>query len=370
MRIGLLVMSIGNFGQKGFYNAQEIGLAKALSTLCDEVKVYKLVPADQPFGVEGLEGCGNAAVTFLPSKHIGINGFVDTAVLDGTLDALICFADTQLCVPRVFHWARKNRVAFYPYIGVLESHSTSRLKRIVIDRLFARNVAAYQKCHCFVKTPDVGEKLVRLGANLVTVTPVGLDEELLKRDHVGVTPEVLKEKYGYAPEDKILLFVGRLTEEKQPVQMVRLFSALARKDDSYRLLMVGSGELRSDVVDAVSKHGLQSKARLLERIPNCDIWELYRMAEAFVNLNRQEIFGMAILEAMYYGCKVVAWEAPGPNYIIESGVSGWLVGSSEQVIERILDPEDLSAAAHNRIVSSFLWRSTAERMLASMLERI
>ena len=33
MRIGLLITSIGNFGQKGFYNAQEIGLAKELDRL-------------------------------------------------------------------------------------------------------------------------------------------------------------------------------------------------------------------------------------------------------------------------------------------------------------------------------------------------
>ncbi len=30
MRVGLLVTSIGNFGQRGFYNAQEIGLVKEM----------------------------------------------------------------------------------------------------------------------------------------------------------------------------------------------------------------------------------------------------------------------------------------------------------------------------------------------------
>ena len=31
MKIGILITSISNFGQSGFYNSQEIGLAKALS---------------------------------------------------------------------------------------------------------------------------------------------------------------------------------------------------------------------------------------------------------------------------------------------------------------------------------------------------
>ena len=43
MKIGIMVLSIGSFGKKGFYNLQEIGLAKAIDALCDETKVYKLV---------------------------------------------------------------------------------------------------------------------------------------------------------------------------------------------------------------------------------------------------------------------------------------------------------------------------------------
>ena len=50
MRIGLLITSIGNFGQKGFYNAQEIGLAKELDKLFDEVIVYKAVSDSQTQG--------------------------------------------------------------------------------------------------------------------------------------------------------------------------------------------------------------------------------------------------------------------------------------------------------------------------------
>lgn len=366
MRIGLLVSSIGNFGQKGFYNTQEIGLAKAMAPLCEEVKIYKLVPADQLWAEEQVNGSANGTITFLPSKSIGINGVVDPSALDRTLDALIYFSDTQIAVPWVYRWARKNRVVLYPYIGVLESHSTSRLKRFLIDRLFAGNIWVYQKCHCFAKTPTVAQKLTQLGVKQVTVAPVGLDEDLLHRDAAGVFTARLKEKYGFARENKVLLFIGRLTEEKQPLQMVELFRTLNQQNDDYRLLMVGSGELRPAVMEVAGRYGLQDKVRLIERIPNCDIWELYCMAEAFVNLNRQEIFGMAILEAMYYGCKVVAWKAPGPDYIIQNGVSGWLVAREEQAIEKILDSTDMSEAAHNRIISSFLWKSTAEEMLICM----
>lgn len=370
MRVGILVSSIGNFGQAGFYNAQEIGLAKALDALCDEVKVYKLVTGDRPRRKERIRGCSHAVVTFLPAKHFGINGMVDTSALDGTLDAMIYFSDTQFSVPRVSRWARKNRVALFPYIGVVESHSTSRLKKSLIDRLFVRNLKVYKQCQCFAKTNEVKEKLKALGVDKVTVTTVGLDEDLLQQNCRMTSVETLKKKYGFAPEDKVLLFIGRLTEEKRPVEMIELFADLVKKDDSFRLLMVGSGELSTAVTATVARQGLKGMVFRIERIPNSEIWELYRMAAAFVNLNRQEIFGMAILEAMYYGCKVVAWNAPGPDCIIENGVSGWLVSSGEQAVQKILDPADVSKAAHNRVVSSFLWKTTADKMMLYMRKNL
>lgn len=81
-----------------------------------------------------------------------------------------------------------------------------------------------------------------------------------------------------------------------------------------------------------------------------------------INLNQQEIFGMAILEAMYYGCKVVAWNAPGPNLIIENRKSGWLTESNDEVIERILDATDVGKEAHRRILREFTWESSAKKI--------
>ena len=43
MRVGILITSVGDFGKRGFYNSQEIGLAKALDRLCEEVLIYKAV---------------------------------------------------------------------------------------------------------------------------------------------------------------------------------------------------------------------------------------------------------------------------------------------------------------------------------------
>ena len=364
MRIGILVLSIGSFGTAGFYNLQEIGLAKALDSLGNETVVYKLIPASEERRKQPIAGTRHSMIHFLPSKQIGTNGVPNLKLLDRDLDLLICFSDTQYAVPAVFRWTQKNGIPMFPYIGVLESHSTKPWIKRLINLLFQRNLAVYRKCRCLVKTPTVGQQLARKGVADISVIPVGLDLSLLKTDSHQYNIQTLKRKYGYSGEDKVLLFVGRFIEEKQPVRMIEILFEIRKHDPSCKLLMVGTGELREAVEKKREELNLSEHVQIMERIPNRDIWELYRLADAFVNLNQQEIFGMAILEAMYYGCKVVAWEAPGPSYIIENGISGWLVRSNAEAAEKILDTTDLSEASGSRILTSFTWQSSAEKILS------
>lgn len=363
MRIGLLITSIGNFGKKGFYNAQEIGLAKALDSLVDEVRVYKLVSADMENCIEKISDCRNAEIQYIPARQIGINGIPDMRIVDSSLDVLVYFSDTQLALPFIYRWAVQNKIYFLPYVGVAESHSTNRAKRIVMDFLFRRNVKVYKKCRCLVKSPEIGLKLEGQGVKKITIAPVGLDLSILHDGYEQADPVELKKKYGYQHDQKILLFIGRLTEEKQPVRMVQIYKDIVRKDGRYKLLMVGTGELKDEVIRCIEEQKVSGDVRLIDRIPNCDIWELYRLADAFVNLNRQEIFGMAILEAMYYGCKVVAWRAPGPDFIIENGISGFLVDSNETAEDAVLNGEIDSSAAHTRVVDCFTWDIAADKIV-------
>ena len=364
MKLGILITSIGNFGQKGFYNAQEIGLAKELDKLVEKVVVYKAVPLSEKGGVSIIGD--NAELHLVPVKSRGINGLWDCMVMDSALDALLFFSDTQLSVPSVYSWCRRNGIKMYPYIGAVESHSTSRLKRFMIDLLFWRNVRVYKKCTCFVKTSAVKASLESLGVRQCFVAPVGLDTSLLHETWKDYPAGDLKKKYGYKEEDRILLFVGRMTPEKEPFLMLDLFRKAYALDTRFRLLMVGQGELLNDIKRGVSDCG--NLVKFIDKIPNKDIWELYRIADAFVNLNKREIFGMAILEAMYYGCKVVAWEAPGPDSIVENGVSGCLVSSEKEAVDRICNGRIDSYNAHKRIVENFTWEQVAGKILKKIMD--
>ncbi|WP_342044831.1 glycosyltransferase [Bacillus sp. OTU530] len=360
MKLGLLITSIGNFGEKGFYNAQEIGLAKELDKLFDEVIVYKLIPKTEEFLSEKVVGCNHTTLNLIPANYLGINGFMDLNKLDTSIDALVYFSDTQLMVPKVYKWCKKNGVRLIPYIGVIESHSDNNLKKVLIDIMFKRNVSVYKKCTCMVKTPQVGMELKEHGVINCKVAPVGLDLSILHTEYVEAPVIELKTKWGFEASDKVLLFIGRLVPEKQPLKLIEIFEQIHKKNPAYKLLIVGTGVLHEEIENKVQEKNLSAFVKMIDKIPNVDIWELYRISKAFINLNQQEIFGMAILEAMYYECKVVAWEAPGPNFIIENSVSGVICKSNIDVVNATLKQDNkMVKEAHRRILDNFTWKTTA-----------
>ena len=88
------------------------------------------------------------------------------------------------------------------------------------------------------------------------------------------------------------------------------------------------------------------------------------MSECSVNLNTHEIFGMAILEAMYYENAVIALRAPGPELIIENEVSGYICENEDELLQKALkvDKRTIGAAAHRHVENRFLWERSAEKI--------
>lgn len=369
MKIGIMVPSVGAFGQKGFYNMQEVGHAKALSKLCDFVEVYKLVEEHQQYTEEMIEGCENAKLYLLPSKRVGSNGIPNMSLVNSTLDVLLLCADTQLAVPKIERWAKKNNVRLIPYIGVIESHSTSKLKKTIMDLLFRRNLAVYQKYHCIAKTPKVKDELSRMGVQEITVGPVGLDFSLLHKSSPEDDLEQLRQTHRFEPEDRIVLMVGRMEEDRNPLDCVAVFRALRQKDPRYKLCLIGKGSLKDALFQELEQAGLLDAVCYFERIPNNRMWEFYAVSELLISFSRTEIFGMSILEAMYYRTPVFAIHAPGPDYILEHRVSGFLSDTPEQMAEQILTCDTQSQVisnAYERVTNLFSWQTTAEIIMGQI----
>lgn len=373
MKIGIIALSLNKTAVPGYYNSQELGLGKALAAAGHFVTVYKLL-SKSILPVPKTEMLSNMLhYTQLPASSLGINGFFDKDFLDTSMDVLICFCDTQLYTTSVGSWCHRHNIAFYPYIGVINSASTHAMYKHIMNILTRRLIRFYRKqTVVFAKTPSIAKQLQALGVSTTQLAPIGLDTTLLKQNYAQYDRSALKKKWGYAPSDRILLFIGRLVPEKEPLEMISIFADAYQKDTRLRLCIIGKGELQQKAETLCHDLKLMNIIKILPSVPNKQIWEFYRISDYLINLNHHEIYGMTIMEAMYYECPIIAYHAPGPDYIIgelakNPSVPAYLANTRDEIITQIsksLPFKDLcTMQLHDRIITKFIWEQMIERLL-------
>ena len=141
---------------------------------------------------------------------------------------------------------------------------------------------------------------------------------------VASEPYLIPEKW-VAPERRLLLAVGRLSEQKGFDYLLKAFSGLVAIYQDWDLVILGEGPLRESLESQIQTYGLEKRVYLPGRAGNVGDW--YQRADLFVMSSRYEGFPMTLVEAMAYGCAVVSYDCDtGPRDIIREGVDGLLVG--------------------------------------------
>lgn len=355
MVFGIIQLYCGKSGEKGFYNNQEIGLARALRKFgCRTVIIYPNtdIAARQEEQIEA-----DIQIVYVPAKAIGVHARYDWKVLlKYGIQAAQIGSDNQLFAPSLVKFCNRHHIPIYNYVGTTQSDTNNPLKKQIMNMLYQRNCRMLKKYACFAKTEHIREALMRLGVAHVRVMPVGLDTSIIP----AVTKDVeqIKEELNIPKGKKIILFVGRIDEYKRPLDAFRLFQKL---DDGYYLIMIGTGKLDDQLESLLRRARDSERVNWIKKISNEKIHSCYAVSDYFINLNKNEIFGMSILEAMYQGCTVVVRHAPGPDFIIENGCSGYLVDSDEEMLQVILQGQCLDGRkVRERVEKNFLWDTSAE----------
>lgn len=357
MHIAILQIYCGASGQFGSYNCQEVGLAKAFAAAGHRCTV--VYPAVGEAARRTVPLAENAVALFLPAKGLGVHAFYPLdALLELGVEQVLLLADNHLFAPGVHRFCRKHGIRCANYLGAVYSDSPSALKRSIMNGLVRRNVACFRRTVCFAKTPAIAAELKAAGVE-ATVAPVALDLSVIPA--VPGTKQEIRARLGLPVEGKLLLYVGRLSVYKRPLEMADLLAACP---PDTTLVCIGKGELGGELHDKIEALGLRERFLHMEALPNAEVQPYYHAADAFVNFNDHEIFGMSILEALYAGCPVIARHAPGPDFILKDGVTGFLVDTNEDYLTAMerLTPA-MGENARRDILENFQWSSTAKIML-------
>jgi glycogen synthase len=201
----------------------------------------------------------------------------------------------------------------------------------------------------------------------VSVIPNGIDPEDLQPSDA-TELERLRAEFA-APDEKLVLLIGRLVYEKGFQIAIEAMPRLVERVPGTRFLVAGSGTHEEALKRQAETLGVLEHGTFLGWIGDDVLHSLYPIADLCVVPSIYEPFGLVALEAMASGCPCIVADTGGLREVVPHDEVGLRFrsrdpGSLAAVAERVLADDELGrrlvAEAHEH-VRHFDWLDVAER---------
>ena len=127
------------------------------------------------------------------------------------------------------------------------------------------------------------------------------------------------------PSAPRLVCVGRLCEQKGQLLLVEAAAALQKEGIRCELVLVGDGEMRPMIEEAIAKHGLGDRVRITGWAKGDRVRQEIAAARALVLPSFAEGLPVVLMEAFALGRPVITTYVAGIPELVVPGRSGWLV---------------------------------------------
>lgn len=270
-----------------------------------------------------------------------------------------------------------SQVHTYHSLGAVKYQSVSTVPLIATTRLEVEKMLLETAERVVATSPQEKEHMRSLVSTKgsVDIIPCGTDVR-----HFGsVTREQGRQVLGIAPDEKLVLYVGRFDPRKGIETLVRAIGRSQLRDSGKLKLMIGGGSRpgqsdgfeRERIGRIVSELGLEAMTLFPGRLSPVDLPTYYAAADLCVVPSHYEPFGLVAVEAMACRIPVIASDVGGLQFTVRSEETGLLVPPKDEVafadaIDRILlNPvwqQQLGLAARKHIEEKFSWDGVATQL--------
>jgi glycogen(starch) synthase len=233
-----------------------------------------------------------------------------------------------------------------------------------LERAFARRSDRVIVCSHYMR--EHVADVFGLSEERVSVIPNGIDPTELQP-----VPDLpaLRARFA-APDERLVLLVGRLVYEKGFQLALDALPGVIRRVGGVRFLVAGSGPHEAELRAQAERLGLDAHGTFMGWIGDDVLHSLYRMADLCVVPSLYEPFGLVALEAMASGCPCIVADTGGLREVVprEAGLRfrARSAPSLGAMVERVLTDDALrdrlvtEASEH---VLGFDWGDVARRTL-------
>lgn len=188
-----------------------------------------------------------------------------------------------------------------------------------------------------------------LDRNFVVI-PTGVDARLFRPrpEEAAVYRKDLARRYPGFGKGPLLLYAGRIGQEKNLSLLAAAMSTLVARFPELRLLMVGDGPRKTELHQEFRRYGLQDQVLWTGFQPRELLPVIYSAADIFVFPSTTETQGLVTIEAMLCGTPVVGVDKMGSAEILAGDRGGFLTSDDPDAfaaaVARLLEDPVLRAA--------------------------
>jgi len=172
--------------------------------------------------------------------------------------------------------------------------------------------------------------------------------------------------------DEWILFTGRFQPQKAPLRMMEAFGLVHRQRPATKLLLIGEGNLKAEMIQKVTNLGLQESVVFLGSMPPRELAAFYQAADAFLLASDYEGMPISVLEALACGLPVASTPVGEVPSLVTPGVTGEIAtGYSADALASALE-ELLSHRARytDTACTAAVQAFTPEQVLGPLYDRI
>lgn len=170
----------------------------------------------------------------------------------------------------------------------------------------------------------------------------GIPEQRIKTVYININPDQteatqltrkrIRSEMGVPDNTPIITFTGRLTEQKQPLVLVRSIAKLAALTNNFKCVIIGDGPDRDKFLHEIKSNNLGQFVKYLGALHNNKVKEYLEASDIFFLPSKYEGIALSIFEAMAKGLVIVGANVGGQSELVTSE-TGFLLAPSDPETE-------------------------------------
>ena len=353
------------------YNLQEIGLATSLLKMNNEVSILFYSKESKTKEIYKTK-FGNINIYYQQAKVLLFKYFLvlkDFTKFAQNFDIIISQEYSQIDSYKLSKKFPKKTIIYHgPY------YSRTKIKyncyTAIYDMFFLRSLQKL-KTPIYTKSNLAEKYLRKKHLNVVSSIGVGLDTYNF---NTTLANNIETEQLSFLKKENWLLYVGKLEKRRNIIFLIDLLKKVNQSIDT-KLLIIGQGTKKytRKVMKQINKNCVTDKVKIIPKLEQKLLPLVYQNVSWLLLPTDYEIWGMVLMEAMYFNVKILTTSNGGSSSLIVNGENGYINKININEWASIICKNDIQLEkliqTNKHMLDKFSWDNIAKRIITDFNEK-